>query len=1227
MKHFVHNLSGFLLIAFIFIPCSTKSQSFIKTVNAITCNPIPDVNQPPNQELCNGTMTTTVNFSGSEPGTIFNWTNDNPSIGLAASGSGNIASFIATNASNAPVTATITITPELSVPETNTFSNTTPILIPAGQPDVTIGPATPYPSNIVVSGMDGLITKVTVKLNDFSHTFPRDVDVMLVGPEGQNAVIMSDVGGGTPIFNVDIILDDDASNFIQQLVPLVSGSYKPTDLEPGDPFDPPAPVPSGSSALSVFNGSAANGTWSLYVMDDFSEDVGNFNGGWELTITTTNLITCAGTPQNFTYTVNPTPDVINPLVTTGTIGTPFSETFTQSGGAPEVIFSTTSILPEGLTLSSSGVLSGTPEETGTFPIVVSAQDANNCSGTGSNYNLIIGCPQNIDFFDGFESGDYSPTWSVGSGISVAEVTSTNPASGLYRLEGTGGTFSHLNGFSTTISPVTPSVISWDIFPTGNVSTNYFVAGNSSVSATNCVFFIYWQGSTGNIRFVSSMDLSYPATPGQWYHIELRNINWIQHTFDIWVNDALVQAAFPFRSNTQNNISRLHLYNFDNGVGVWDNIQIGSNSTLAIATPSSQTICSGTSIIPIEFSGASPGATYNWSRDNIATATGIAESGTGDISGTLVNTTNEPITVTFTIYADYYGSCAETPFTATVIVNPTPAVTATPESQSICNNTQTNISLSSNVPGTTFTWIIQSTSGSVSGQSADSGNTIAQTLVNTGTSAATVTYRITPTSMAPANCEGPYTDVTITISPSPELTCPGNFTVNSSTDGTGNCSGTAFWNHPSLSPDVCGPVVMNMSIDGESPVAVTPGADFMQMLAVGSHVVTYDVMDGAANSDFCSFTITIVDDELPSAICSNQTYTFNGESEIILNPNDLVLASDNCEIQSISINPLQITPDQVGQMITYTATVLDVNGNSATCTASISVSGLPPGWSQNVNGINCNDGSNIAYNPTNQVWTATSTNCYYDSPFTGDAMAFGQRTLCGNGSITVQVTSITGALGWAGIVMRETNAAGSKKVQLMTNLHSNNTRREVRSITGGQAVPQQFISQGRFWLRIVRQGNQFVAFNSHNGVQWFQLMVANVPMNDCIELGMVVTNYAQNSTVTATFANVSTTGAGLLNVPVPTVSLNEAEYLRTAEFSIYPNPADGEINLNLVDYQGLPVQISIFTLQGQLINQLVMDEVLSNVENMNMSQYPAGMYLITVKSPGIPDVTRRLVIQR
>lgn len=70
---------------------------------------IPNTFAQSNQVLENGSPSTPVNFTGS--GCIYKWVNSNPSIGLAAIGTGNIASFTATNNSSSPVTATITATP------------------------------------------------------------------------------------------------------------------------------------------------------------------------------------------------------------------------------------------------------------------------------------------------------------------------------------------------------------------------------------------------------------------------------------------------------------------------------------------------------------------------------------------------------------------------------------------------------------------------------------------------------------------------------------------------------------------------------------------------------------------------------------------------------------------------------------------------------------------------------------------------------------------------------------------------------------------------------------------------------------------------------------------------------------------------------------------------------------------------------------------------------------
>lgn len=171
-----------------------------------------------------------------------------------------------------------------------TFSNPTAIVSPK---DGTDGPAEPYPSNIVVSGLTGVLTDVNVTLRNLTHTFPADLDLLLVGPTGANLIIMSDAGGSFNIADVTITLDDSAASPLTTAA-LASGTFKPTNISGGvldpDAFPAPAPAgphgssaPSGSDTLaSVFNGTDPNGTWSLFVHDNGAEDIGTFAGGWSL---------------------------------------------------------------------------------------------------------------------------------------------------------------------------------------------------------------------------------------------------------------------------------------------------------------------------------------------------------------------------------------------------------------------------------------------------------------------------------------------------------------------------------------------------------------------------------------------------------------------------------------------------------------------------------------------------------------------------------------------------------------------------------------------------------------------------------------------------------------------------------------------------------------------------------------------------------------------------------
>ena len=61
-----------------------------------------------------------------------------------------------------------------------------------------------------MAGAPPTISKITVTLTSFNHTFPDDVDMLLVSPTGRKMIIMSDTIGGQPDVNVNITLDDGA---------------------------------------------------------------------------------------------------------------------------------------------------------------------------------------------------------------------------------------------------------------------------------------------------------------------------------------------------------------------------------------------------------------------------------------------------------------------------------------------------------------------------------------------------------------------------------------------------------------------------------------------------------------------------------------------------------------------------------------------------------------------------------------------------------------------------------------------------------------------------------------------------------------------------------------------------------------------------------------------------------------------------------------------------------
>ena len=120
------------------------------------------------------------------------------------------------------------------------------------------GPASIYPSPIHVSGLSGLVTNVTVQLRNITHAWSRDIDAVLVAPNGRAVMLMSDVGNGS-VSGTTLTLSDAAASALPQTT-LTTGTYRPANAAPADVFALPGPGEPFYTTLASFKNQGPNGT-------------------------------------------------------------------------------------------------------------------------------------------------------------------------------------------------------------------------------------------------------------------------------------------------------------------------------------------------------------------------------------------------------------------------------------------------------------------------------------------------------------------------------------------------------------------------------------------------------------------------------------------------------------------------------------------------------------------------------------------------------------------------------------------------------------------------------------------------------------------------------------------------------------------------------------------------------------------------------------------------------
>jgi gliding motility-associated-like protein len=855
----------------------------------ITVNPSPNVAAPTNQVVCANTSTNAVTFSGNA--NVYNWSNNTTSIGLGASGQGNILAFNALNNTSNPVTATVTVTPQFlnnnvacnGIPVTFTYTvNPIPVTNPIANQTICNGTN----SSVVTPG--GTATSYAWTNNNQNTGLAASGSNTIPVFQGTNA-------GAAPITSV-ITLTPTYSN----LNVSCAGSTSTFNITVN-----PTPTVTAvanqvvcnntSTAASVFTGTGTSYTWTnsnnaIGLAASGTGTIAAFNAVnasnsipsvATVTVTpvfTNNSVSCQGIPTSFTYTINPTPVVTAPanqVICNGASST--QVTFNGTGTQYNWTNTLTSI---GLAASGSGNINAFTVSNGTINPVVSQVSVvpvfsgNNlsCAGTPQTFSITVNPSPSAVLPASQIVCNGQATAAINFTGTATSYSWTNSLTSIGLLASGTGNIPSFNAVNNTNAPVVSTLVVQPIFtganlncpgvsqtftitvnpaPTMGVLTNQVLCNGTSTAAINftgTATSYAWTNNTptiglaasgtGNIGAFSVVNASNSAavtaslsvTP-QFANGGLTCSGAVQQATIIvnptpiitpnpdltfcngastpvvsfagtgnsytWINN---QTSIGLAASGTGNIASFNASNpttlpviatvdvtpvfTANGIscnGTVDQFTITVNPTPTLAALANQVVCNGSPTTAVSFTGTVAGTVFNWT--NNATSIGLAASGSGNIASfNAVNNGNNPIVAQVNVTPSYAlngVSCSGTAQSFTITVNPTPAVNFSLANQTICSQGASNtVNITSPTNGAVITWSATTIPASITGLNPTTGNATIPTLTLTNNSSVPQIIQILASATTPGNvaCPGGGTPYTITVNPTPAVTAPANQVV-------------------------------------------------------------------------------------------------------------------------------------------------------------------------------------------------------------------------------------------------------------------------------------------------------------------------------------------------------------------------------------------------------------------------------------------------------------------
>jgi len=654
----------------------------------------------------------------------------------------------------------------------------------AGPITLTAASNTPqqYPSRVLVSGLAGEVSQVTLTLDSLTYNYNSDLEMMLAGPNSSNNIVFwAAVGGDGSTNDQNFTIQDGQTTLPSTNDTLLSGTYAPTAYNTPYTLSFAAPAPSspnfatsaGTATLGgQFDSTNPDGYWSFYVMEPGGGDHGSIGQHCvNLTITPPALAVAKSHTGSFTQ---------------GSNGTYTINVANNGPGSTLGTLTLTDTLPTGM----SGI---SMSETG-----------NTGGGTGSDWSCTASsatCTRTTAMPSG-ETDTITLTVSVGYNTP----TGTNAVTNSVNVSGGGAGNSPTASDQTTINPGPQYVLTTVVSPSadGSVTPNptnspylaanhYYPGTTVTLTATANTGYNFSTWSGNNAGDLSSTSAN-PTTVTM-NHDETVTANFVVNDVAITINTSPAGLLVSVDGGTAQTAP------------LNESWQVGSNHTIATSSPQGAsgtrytwTSWSDSGAISHQITVPSSAATYtaNFSTSYLLT-TAANPSGGGTVTVNTASPTSD----------GYYA--AGTPVSLTANPSALYAFTSWSGSGDLTSTSANPTMVNMNAPETVtanFMLTYTSISGSVS---VTETGVLFSPLLNAGGGGGTTTFTVTNTSGQTVS--GPVQLVLTAL--------PGGV---SGANDTGTFMGNPFWTVPnstSLANGASLSVAVQLNYPSSTAVSTTP----------------------------------------------------------------------------------------------------------------------------------------------------------------------------------------------------------------------------------------------------------------------------------------------------------------------------------------------------------------------------------------------------------------------